>query len=590
MDVAVGWNGVVRSGFYSPLIVSLENQGKKLQCTVSVDVRTGSELRGTVFTSTYSQQAVLPARSGKRLFFVLPFSNATLPVIARVQVGGAEILSKEVDVGSKIVEQKIVMAISSELSLDFLSGLIEGIRVVYPHIENLPDSWAGYDAVDMVVLHDTAFQNLRAAQVSALEQWVFSGGALVVSGGPPALQLLTSGLQRLLPVEIGDLEPRSRIRSLGEAVGRRGELSGEMILARSRPRTGSVLAEEDGIPILAERRLGSGFVRFLAFDCTQKPAVSWSGNAALWKLLSARGARPAEGGPAVDPVDDPWLKGILGAQDVSFPSGIVLFATLAGYFIAIFAVTLLWKKKGAKALVRAVLIFFLAAAATASTWVLFRLVLYRGDFMVEASIAEAVSGDGLAKITGKVAFVSTGGGEFGVSTPIKTVTAVDAVPLHRGSTVRSLLIESGSGTEFKSIRLGKFGSRLLTLEAVAEMEVSAEISGSDSRRTLVVENGSPYALESCFIRYKSSLYRVADVPAGGRAERSFGVSEDGDGVDAVLPDVRRYAFFKQVRDGFDREKPLFFAWTDVSMLSLESLSDAAAFADRSVNLLAVEVR
>jgi hypothetical protein len=586
MDIAVGWNGALRSGYYAPLIVSIENPGKKLQCTVSIDLRAGSELRGTVFTSAYSQELALPARSGKRLFFTLPFSNATLPLIARVESGGAELLRREVDVSPMMVDERLIVGISSELSLDFLSELIEGVRVVYPHTENLPDGWSGYDAVDIVVVHDTAFQNLRAAQVSALERWVFSGGVLVVSGGPPALQLLTSGLQRLLPVEIEDLVPRNAIRSLDDAVGEGSVLAGEMIIARSRPLSGTVLAEEDGIPILAERRLGSGFVRFIAFDCTQKPAVSWRGNAALWKALAAGSGRPAAAPAGSEPVDEPWLKGILGAPDLSFPSGMTLLMTLTGYFLAVLAATIRRKKGGISAATRAVLLLCLTVTATLSAWIFFRGILFHGSFMVEASVAEAVSGDGLAKVTGKVGLFSAGGGDFGLSTPEKAVTAADVVPLHRGSTARRMLIETANGTEFKSIHLGRFGSRLLTLGTVMEMKVSADISDSG----LLVINGSPYALEGCFLRYKSALYPIGDVPSGKSVRRTFSLSGGVEGEADAVPDARRLAFFREVRDGFDRETTLLFGWLDSSPLSLANLSGDVSFAGRSVNLLVVEAK
>ncbi len=589
MDVAVGWNGVLRAGRYAPLIVSLENPGKKIECVVSVEVKTGSELRETVFTSTHSQAVVLPARAGKRLFFTLPFSSATLPLAVTVVSGGAKLLEQEVDVGSMIVEEKLVVGISSELSLDFLSETIGGVRVVYPHIENLPDGWAGYDAVDVIVIHDTAFQNLRAAQVSALEKWVFSGGVLVFSGGPPALQFPASGLKRLLPVEVTDLVQKGSIRSIAAAAGARAPLTGEMIVARSRPGSAAVLAEEDGIPILVERGLGKGFIRWLAFDCTQRPAVSWSGNAALWKRLSAgAGQRPEEAVVGEnEPVDEPWFKGMVGDPSLTFPSGTTLFLTLALYFLAIVGLDLKRKRGGMAPYTRAALLTLTAAAAGVSMWILFRGVLFRDNFMVEASVAETVSGDGLARITEKVGIFSAGGGEFGISTPENAVTCVDVVPQHKGPTTRNLSVETGNGTRFSSIRLGRVGSRLIALTSMTGMSVRASISPD---RTLTVSNSSPQAMMGSFLRYKSVLYPVGDIPPGRSVELPFSASGAAGDDGAVVREPGRLAFYRTVRDGFDREKTFLFAWLDSSPLALSDLRGENPFQGRSVNLLVVEVK
>jgi hypothetical protein len=174
MDVALGWNGVVRAERYTPVIVSLENSGRKISCTVKLDVVSGSEIRGTQSVLTLAQDASIPARSRKRLFFVFPMPVAYRPLGVRVISGDKEILTQSIDLGGAMISDKLIVAVSSELSMDFLSSLMQGVRVVYPHVENLPESWAGYDGVDTVVFHDSAFQSLRSAQVAALTQWVFS--------------------------------------------------------------------------------------------------------------------------------------------------------------------------------------------------------------------------------------------------------------------------------------------------------------------------------------------------------------------------------------------------------------------------------
>jgi hypothetical protein len=102
-----------------------------------------------------------------------------------------------------------------------------------------------------------------------------------------------------------------------------------------------------------------------------------------------------------------------------------------------------------------------------------------------------------------------------------------------------------------------------------------------------ISNDSPYLLSGCFLRYKSGLYSVGDIPPGGSVERTFVDSEAG-GDGELITDPRRLSLYRVVRDGFDREKPLLFAWLDASVFGLENRSFVGFFSDKSVNLLAVE--
>ncbi len=139
---------------------------------------------------------------------------------------------------------RLVAAISSDLSLDYLSGLSDGtgeLHVAYPRIDDLPDSWAGDDGVELVVVHDTYFQSIGAAQAKALQEWVVSGGSVAFCGGAAALQLSSTGLSALVPVEVDGIVERTGLPSLGE-------------LARS-----AVPGRQDGPGLLSpDRRLRSG--------------------------------------------------------------------------------------------------------------------------------------------------------------------------------------------------------------------------------------------------------------------------------------------------------------------------------------------
>jgi hypothetical protein len=581
MDVSAGWNGVLRVDKYAPFIVGLENTGKKLSCRVSVDVTTGRELRGNLSVRTFSQALTIPARSRKRLFFVVPISTTLRPVVVRVDSGGSEIARTVVDVGGMIEGNGIVVAVSSELSLDYLSGLLNEARVVYPHVDNLPESWAGYDGVDVVVVHDMAFQGLRRNQVNALEQWVFAGGTLVVSGGPAALQLKSSGLERLLPVRVTGTAPFDRLPSLAGLVGAYAVPRGSMILAASTLVSGTVEAEEKGMPILATRRLGRGAVRFLAFDCAQAPMAGWQGNAALWRLLSEKNERLLASKNPVDTVSDPWMKLALQGSGSDFPPGYAIVGIFILYTLVAAVMTGV-RDVRLKASGRAVLLIVTAVLFSAAGWFVSNRVLYAGETRLEiASVAWSVSGDGLAWVTEKLGIFSTSGGVYDISIP-----HTSAVVQETGTPPGNVEIEQGDRNGFRVVGVKPFSGRLFTIEDVVEFQARVAIRQDATGRRVTVENASPHALKGSFLALGGDLYLVGEIPAGGRLER---VLNAGDRESAAIPDPLKLAFWRNVRGGLEGKGPILVAWLDVPLLAL-SVPRGAETGSDLLHLVAVEAR
>jgi hypothetical protein len=593
VDVIVGWNGVVRAGKYAPLIVGLENPGKKIACTVSLDTSTGSELRGTLLTRTYSQPVSLAARSQKRLFFTFPVSTISRSITVRVNSPAGEVYRKDVAVGEMAVSQRLVVGVSSELSLDFLSDMVDGVRVVYPHMENLPESWVGYDGIDAVVVHDTAFQNLRGPQTAALEQWIFSGGILVVSGGPSALQLKSAGLDRLLPVEVTGLVPRSGISSLGRLLGVPTPPKGNMILAASRLTSGTVLAEEDGIPILAVRRIGQGYVRFLAFDCAQPPVTEWQGNPALWRLIIGDNGRHAADRIEQNPAVDPWLKNILGMRPFSFPQAVMVLGLLSVYLAAAAPFLNRQVSKRVRSPARAVILLVVAVAVSVSGWLLFDRILFHGNaFILTASTAESVSGDGLARVTEKIGLFTSSGRVFDLSTPLPNLVIEDTIPSRSIRSASTLKIVTGDGTRVEDLRLGRFSSRLLTLDTLVEMDVRVSLSQYLNYRIVSISNGSRYDLSGSFLSIGGMLYPLGDIPAGVQLRRALLPagnleSRREEGGTTAVTDPLRLAFWEQVKAGFHADMPTLFAWLERPLIPMTASSGMPVGAGPSLNLVGV---
>lgn len=549
---------MVREGCYAPLLVSVENTGSRLQVTVRVEVTWGG-LRGAVVQRSFTRHAFLPGGATRRIPFVVPILRGARSLKVAVSSNGLEVARQEVDLRALATSDRLVAGISSELSLDMvsaLSGPDAPVRLVYPRVDDLPESWAGYDSVDMVVVHDTAFQQLRAAQAAALEAWVVTGGALVFTGGTGALQLGAAGLGRLLPVEITGLRERDDLPSLAAFLGFSRGPRGKMVIAESKVTAGAVVSSQDGLPTIVKRRLGRGSVWFTAFDPTLAPLDSWGGSRALWRRLSENDRQPALGAFSGSAVDDPWMKALLGNPPLGFPGSLAALAFAGGYLLLLLPFLSARISRRLRARLRAALLLCVAAAAACAGWLMFDRELFRSDARIlDAARADVRSGDSVARVTEKIGLfgVQAGSAEL----PLDTAdVAVDeavrvGIPARTGSPLDpGLSIDTGRETTIREISFPRFGSRLLVLNAVVSMPVEARVGSSAGSLLLSVSNGSARSLRRCFLVHAGRGYLVGDVAPSETVTRTFAPA-DGFLISSaearlrLAGDARRASFLDQ---------------------------------------------
>ena len=586
-DALLGWNGVVREGCFAPLLVSVENSGARLQALVRVDVIWGG-LRGAVTQRSFTRQAFLPGGATRRIPFVVPILRGARSLTIAVSSNDVEVARQEVDLRALATSDHLVAGISSELSLDMVSGLSgpdAPVRLVYPRVDDLPESWAGYDSVDMVVVHDTAFQQLRAAQAAALEAWVATGGSLVFTGGTDALQLGGAGLGRLLPVEITGLRERDGLPSLAAFLGLPRGPRGRMVIAESKVTTGAVMSSQDGVPTIVKRRLGRGAVWFTAFDPTLAPLDSWEGSPALWRRLSENDRQPVLGTFSSSAADDPWMKPLLGNPPLGFPGSLAALAFAGGYLLLLLPLLSARVSGRLRARLRAALLLCVVAAAACAGWLLFNRELFRSDARIlDAARADVGSGDGVARVTEKIGLFGVQAGSVELSLGTVDVAVDEAVRIGIPARPASppnpgFTMETGRETTIGGVSFGRFGSRLLVLNAVIPMPLEASVSGSAASLVLAVSNGSARLLRRCFLLHAGRGYLVGDVAPFETIRRTFAAA---DGLPMGNPaarlhvagDPRRASFLDQPegetgggRSGSSQGSNFFAGWVDGPMIA-----------------------
>ena len=576
-DALVGFNGTVREGSFAPVILSVENPGQRTSAEISVTVTWGASRAGQPgFTVT--REAALDEGSTSRFPFVVPLPRNARALRAAVASQGVEIGSVEIDPRSLVEADRIIVGISSDLSLDAVSALGAGegysARVVYPRVDDLPRSWAGYDGVDAVIVHDTYFRQLRSDQVDAIEKWVVSGGILVFTGGAAALQHEAAGFGRLLPVRVNGLTQRGGISvSVGGKAPRR--LPGRVELADTRLVRGNALQTDGTLPLVVRYSLGRGKVWFLAFDPTSPPLSTWDGTLALWRSILETDRVPVLGAASRPAMEDPWIAAVFSAAPASFPPAYAALAFVGAYLVLL---TPLFLARGIRGRARLLLLAVVCTAAGAAGWLLFNRALFDSALQVmDMARVEARSGDGVAFVTEKTAFFSASARR--VEARLGSADAVvEAAGLRTSQNlppVEPHIFESpaASGTLVTGIDLDRFFARLIAVQDTVPFDVTARIDKNGPSLHVFVHNGTGKPLSGCYILMPKRAFSLGDLPAGAEIQRSFtdseGVRSDTAGATFAWVDKRRAALFEAQEGEMHQDgPPRLVGWMDSPVLPI----------------------
>lgn len=146
----------------------------------------------------------------------------------------------------------------------------------------LPDTAYGYEAAGAVLWGDIPPASLRPAQIEALQNWVLSGGSLVVWGGAAGDQLQGSWLMSLLPVRLLGLATLTEEEAFTRNYFFPIDLGAGWVITAAQALPGAdrgaqVLLQESDFALVVQAPYGLGTVTFLAFDPTSPQFAGWPG-------------------------------------------------------------------------------------------------------------------------------------------------------------------------------------------------------------------------------------------------------------------------------------------------------------------------
>ena len=318
MEVLPAFDGHVKEGHWLAVTSVISNTGPRVRGTI--EVATEGLGRATTFTTPVD----LPRRSRRAytLYVLNEGFAATGKVKVRLRASGRRPMDREAQLRSHTREERIVALIGARASsLVALPGL--WVPAVPPPTQptgessgsysspmtmpamgrthlvlhdteqesvgggaGLPTRVRGYDSVDVVVLRDFRPARLSPEEADALIKWVASGGTLVVSAGGSAQLIQGSFVEKMLPVTLRGAKTLTGLSGVAERYHVSPPRATSVLVTHAARQSGTVLASQDGVPLIVEGRYGMGRVYFLAFDIGREPARTWAvGMRELWREI-----------------------------------------------------------------------------------------------------------------------------------------------------------------------------------------------------------------------------------------------------------------------------------------------------------------
>ncbi len=320
MQVEPHFGGHFKFGEWLPLRVTLNNDGPPLRTEVRADTtQAGGQ-------TTYIAPIELPSGAYKRItLYVQPPSFAQAIRVRLVDDSG-ELASESVPVSVErnvnyvvgvIAPRAEPFAVLAGLTLNPAATdqavppkgvgqpLARPVKTLPIPLSDIPERPEGLRSLDALVISGVDTSDLSLAQRHTLQIWVEQGGRLILGGGASAARSLAG-----LPDEwakdfraTSSTSDVSSLNALSAFAGQDVRVPGPFVVTW--PASSPVLRtliEQDGYALLVERRVGEGYVNYVALDLAGSPFDAWAGTLRFWeKLLTPGSAYPLNAPPDVSP-------------------------------------------------------------------------------------------------------------------------------------------------------------------------------------------------------------------------------------------------------------------------------------------------
>lgn len=530
MTVTAAFDGFYKSGQWYPLQIEVANSGASVE----------GELRFTVGNPqfnedvTYAAPISLPTQSNKRVTLLINDTGTSeRGDVELVDENGRVVFSQPVSgmrqLGANDLLYGVVSSAGGELAYleDIRSGRFISAEVAFLSLEQLPETAVAWKSLDIIILNDVDSSQLSVAQLAALDDWLNSGGQLVVTGGNGFEKTVTA-VSDLLPVAPTSSETVPDLPNFNQQIPEPFRDDGPYLVTNSILRTGELLYFDDELPILAVNEVGRGSVYFLAIDPRTAPLLDWNGTDALWRTVVNR-ISPAAAWHAPIQNNSAAINVAQRLPDLNLPSALTLFLFLLVYVLLIGPLNYIilrrrnqldraWISIPSFILVFSLGTYFVGAQIRGSTALLNELSVAVSQNQGETAEVQTLLG---------LYAPQRGSYQFGVANDVQLR------PLrgpYDGFTSGFDSIEASSNNQVQGMRLdvgevAAFATHSYQPAFRATGQASLESEGTDAQLTATIQNNSDQPMTDVSLLFGNQIFSIADLEPGASDEFSTTLSE-----------------------------------------------------------------
>lgn len=310
-ELSVGLGGIGRVGNWVPVKIAAGGveANKSVQLVITASDSRGDECRNVVASGTadasgkISLAGVFPPGRLDGSVLVELTDEALVPIWShslKINANGEASNSAEsLQTTLRLLRHQPVTVLTVG-SMPGMSELVEAydakdnsrgtlVNLVAPSFESLPTMRRGYDAVDLMVLNSE--YGLSAEQTTAVQQWVMTGGHLMVSSGEMLPALLSSAPGAWLQAQFGiqtDLIRSQDLSSLQNYVVGANQLQTnrkDVSIVRVTSRESETVVASIVGPLVSRNTVGGGLITFVSVDMNQEPVRNWLSLPLLYEML-----------------------------------------------------------------------------------------------------------------------------------------------------------------------------------------------------------------------------------------------------------------------------------------------------------------
>jgi hypothetical protein len=283
LSIHIGYRDTVKLGGWMPVAVDVTNRGPDLNGTLEVqDVNSNAGNFGPSGGAVIYQAPLSLAGGATKHLVTYVELDQPDTITTRVVANGRQVASQDTNVSN--VTSSLIGVLSDQPStLDGLASVHStGVAPVVVHLQlaDISDSPQVLRAFDLLAIDDFSTDTLTAGQRSAISDFVFQGGSLLIGTGAGWHKTLAGLPGALVPMNVTGSIRLGASRSLG---GQSGVEVATGALAGGR----SWLGDGDQ-PLLVEKFAGQGLVTMSTFDWNQDSIATWSGTPALLRQVLVR--------------------------------------------------------------------------------------------------------------------------------------------------------------------------------------------------------------------------------------------------------------------------------------------------------------